>query len=545
MSTKKRLVALLLMAAMTISLVACGKTGSDVKGTKGEVSTEKTGPLEAYKEPVTITIGHDNRVDPVYKEGDDVTSNPWTRAYLEKLNINLESAFQVDSADYNTKINLSIAEMDLPDVFYVDKTQLLDLVEADLIYDMTEVYDDYASDLVKSYMAADQASYESGLVDGKMYGIAKLQPGELSQPCYVWIRKDWKEALDLADPKTMDDLVTIMKAFVKEYGSKGLNMGQGLDELKILGPAWGAYYDFWLEDEETGDIVYGSIQPEMKEALAAFAEWYKEGIIDPNFITTDWNKQNEDTVTGKVGVTAFYQWWGYTPGPDVVSNLGAEAIFEPYEIPAATVEKVMTPISCSNQGYIVVNKECKNPEAVIKLINLVAYLKSAEAAEKEDKGYLAELIDNGMEHASFVLNVANPNSESDNFKAVRKAIEAEDPSLLENARQLLIYNDTVDFLKEGKASAVGNYLQQGAEKSAYGIGNKMLEEGRGLKNVLWGVTPPTMLKTGSTLSDILIEGFTKIIAGEENIDYFDTLVADWKAAGGESAIAEMNEIYGD
>ena len=32
--------------------------------------------------------------------------------------------------------------------------------------------------------------------------------------------------------------------------------------------------------------------------------------------------------------------------------------------------------------------------------------------------------------------------------------------------------------------------------------------------------------------------------GEETVDYFDTIVQNWMAAGGEAATNEMNEMYG-
>lgn len=52
-----------------------------------------------------------------------------------------------------------------------------------------------------------------------------------------------------------------------------------------------------------------------------------------------------------------------------------------------------------------------------------------------------------------------------------------------------------------------------------------------------------MINSGTTLEDILTEGFTKIIIGDQPIDYFDTVVDNWKAAGGEQVTLEMNEIY--
>lgn len=49
---------------------------------------------------------------------------------------------------------------------------------------------------------------------------------------------------------------------------------------------------------------------------------------------------------------------------------------------------------------------------------------------------------------------------------------------------------------------------------------------------------------GTTLDDLLTEGFTKIIMGTESIDYFDVLVQNWRAAGGDEATKAVNEAYG-
>ena len=65
-----------------------------------------------------------------------------------------------------------------------------------------------------------------------------------------------------------------------------------------------------------------------------------------------------------------------------------------------------------------------------------------------------------------------------------------------------------------------------------------------MKSELKGFTPETILNTGTTLDDILTEGFTKIIIGDQPIEYFDTVVENWKKAGGEQATKEMNELYG-
>ena len=62
---------------------------------------------------------------------------------------------------------------------------------------------------------------------------------------------------------------------------------------------------------------------------------------------------------------------------------------------------------------------------------------------------------------------------------------------------------------------------------------------------MWGQQPPTLQSAGSTLNDILIEGFTKIIVGDKDISYFDELVQQWRTAGGDQATTEINEMYGN
>lgn len=525
---KKRFLAILLTAAMALPAVAVPVLAeADINA--------------AYEETVTLEVGFEIKTDPNYAEGDDVTNNPWIRSYKERFNIEVVSAFATETSDYPTKVNLAMAEGNLPDVFEADAAQLQQLIEADMIYDMTEVFEKYASDTVKGYMEQDPESFESGKKDGKLYGIATLHWGNIAQFNYVWIRKDWKESLGLADPETMEDVVNIAKAFMSEYGSKGIAVDQTLANLKIIAPAWGAYPEIWVEGEN-GEIVYGATTPEMKEALTEWASWYQEGILDPDFVTSDTAKINEDTINGKMGVVPFYQWWGYNPGPDVVKNLGSEAIFEAYPIPSATGEEVLHPVKCGNENYLVVSKDCENPEAVMKLVNFYAYMQD-ESIGKEDDEVIGAHVRNGMSQAAASLRILNPGTELADYITVVEAWEKQDPSMLTSVNQQTKYSGIEAFAVDGNADQTGTYLQQGAEKSAYSVGRQILENNQTINNKMWALVPETINNSGSMLDDILTEGFTKIIMGEESIDYFDTVIENWKAAGGEQATAEMNEMY--
>lgn len=540
---KRRVIAVLLAATMVVGMTGCmksGNAGGKAKDKKAQKAVEIPEGLEdPYKETVTISTVLPENAGIQWREGDSYDDNPWYREYKERFNIEVVNDWV--SNDYATKLNLTIADGNIPDVFCVNSQQLRQLQEADLIWDLTEVYNKYASDLIKGYMEQESATFETGKLDGKLYGIPQLSYGTIGYGSQIWIRKDWKEKANLPDPQTMDDVLNIAKTFQKEHGGYGLTENQNLDCFKILATAWGAYPGIWVETED-GKLGYGSVQPEMKEALEAYSEWYKNGIVDPQFATKDLEKMLQGELNNEVGVSPYYQYWGYDPGPNMVSNNGKDSIFEAYEIPSVNGEDVKIPVTFDNLGYVVVSKECKNPEAVLKLLNYYAWLMD----ECEDQELIAEVFQGAYANIPYALRVINPNTDYNQYVKVKETLDKgldEDASAL--GKDGLKYVNTVNFLKNGETDGLGDYCQQGAEKSAYRISKEMIDNGNVIRDAKWGPGTETLLSAGSTLDDILTEGFTKIIVGEKDIDYFDTLVADWEKAGGAKATEEMNETYGN
>lgn len=285
---EKKLVALGLAAVMAAGTTGCGaiggtaSAGSTTSESKVEVSSDDI--WAAYDETVQIStvMPENNGIE--WRGEDSYDSNPWYDAYKEKFNIEVTNDWV--SNDYDTKLNLNIADGSIPDIFFVSGEQLQQLQEADQIWDLTEVYDKFASDTMKGYMEEEADTFETAKIDGKLYAIPQLSYGIIDQPNQVWIRTQWKDELGLADPTTMDELIEMAKAFQSKYGGYGITEDQSLESLKILAPAWGAHPDIWITDED-GKAVYGSVQPEMKDAVAAFAQMYQEGVINPDFATTD------------------------------------------------------------------------------------------------------------------------------------------------------------------------------------------------------------------------------------------------------------------
>lgn len=538
---KKKLTALGLAAAMVLGLAGCGNKQSNHTAPAVPIPE---GLWDPYEQEVVLTTVVPENSGTHFQNGETYDNNAWYQAYKDRFNIQVKNLWV--SNDYSTKLNLSIADKDIPDVFSVDGKQLEQLEKSGLIMDLTELFDTYASDNLKSYMEQEKETYETGCYNEKLYGIPQLSYGIIDQFQYVWIRKDWKDQLGLEDPKTMDDVIAIAKAFKENFSEcqYALAEYQTLENMYRLALGFGAHPDIWIKKQD-GTIEYGGIQPEMKEVLAAYAQWYADGVLNPEFATTKYEKMCEDIINGKCGVIPFAQWFGYNPGPNIVDNLGAEAIFEPYAIPSANGAEVKGSVSFTNRGYIVISNSCKNPEAAIKLLNFWCYMMD-DAAGKEDLDFISSLFDNNYPNIVFGLSVINPNTDYNQYiqvtEALARGLDEDVTALGTNASK---YNSCVAWVREHDSTGVGDWLQQGNDKSAYGIAKEYVDSKTYVRNAVWGMDTPLMQSYGSTLSDILLLGFTEIVQGTQGIDYFDTLVQNWKNAGGEQVTAEVNQIYGN
>ena len=542
----KRILAMTAAAVMGLSLIGCGGSGSGSAASSTPAVEAPEDIWAPYEETVTVTTVGEENSGTAFQGDDDYQHNPWYQAYKDRFNIDLQNVWI--SNDYTTKLNLAIADGDLPDVFHVNASQLTQLHDAGLIMNLDDVFERYASDTLKGYWKDNADTWETAVFDGSLYGIPQMSYGPIDQFQYVWIRQDWMQECGFEEPKTMDDVVTIAKTFAEKYGGYPIAENQNLDNLMRMALAYGAHPGIWLKQED-GTLGYGTIQPEMKKAVETYAKWYQEGILKSDFVTMDNDKMFQSMINGECGVIFFAQWFGYNPVPDLIANQGADAIFFPYEIPSETGDKIMGSVTFNNTGYVVINKNCKNPEAVMKIVNFFPYMMDDAVAAGETHEFICSLYDNNYPNIVFPTRVINPMTDYNQFVQVKAAVDkwlaGEEVDTSELGKNVSKFNSCVAWNTSQDVNGVGDWLQQGNERSAYGISKKYLDENQYVKDAMWGSPTATLQSAGSTLNDILIEGFTKIIVGDKDISYFDELVEQWKTAGGDQATKEINETYGN
>lgn len=232
-------------------------------------------PYGAMPETVTLHVGRSEDANASYLSGQDSLNNYLVDYIKEQLNVDFVYDFSVAS-DYSTKVSMAIASGSIPDIMFVTASQLRELVAADAVEDMTAVYETYASDNLKAaYDTTDGISFKNATFDGKLMAMPSISPGADAIPI-LFVRGDWMDELGLDEPKTVEDITNIVKAFKEKYGdSNSLVMSQnivsengnntyGMDALFAL---YGAYPKHWVTDAD-GNLVYGSNTDEAKTALA-------------------------------------------------------------------------------------------------------------------------------------------------------------------------------------------------------------------------------------------------------------------------------------
>lgn len=234
-----------------ISLSGCGisnqpvqKTASEQKSSTAEENV-RTGswesaaqsPYGAYPELVTYTLGQMSGTNNSnLPDGNTYEDNAYTR-YLKKiLNIQNENIYMESEDRYDEFVNILIKDQTLPDVLVIsDRGMLKELVENDLVEDLTEVYQNCTSKRIKEMFE----SYGSGLLesvkfDGKLMAIPETVTDH--GPRLIWLRKDWIDELGLEEPKTLEDAFDIVEAFVQNR--MGTAEGEEPAALSVIQTWW-------------------------------------------------------------------------------------------------------------------------------------------------------------------------------------------------------------------------------------------------------------------------------------------------------------------
>lgn len=566
----KKAWALLLTLTLAGSLTACsGNTQAETETSvqmqesqqtteTGSSSTEKN--LYGYDEEVTIKIGLSYASDFSYVGDETSTDNQWMDLYREN-NIIPEILYEVDSTQADTKMSTAIMSGNYPDIIGATPSDYLTYAQTDVIADITDVFEEYASDELKEYLNADNGlSLESVKVDGRLYGLPKVGNGYDSVPV-MFIRQDWLDNLGLEIPATMEELKKVAYAFTyddPDQNGKDDTYGLAVDGMNILsnsvGDVSGIFAGFgaypgtdgmaFVEDEN-GAITWGGTNTEgMKAGLSLLQEMYQEGTLAKDFITMDSNSIFEEAGAGRCGIWFAPMWGAMVPASNAIKS-DPDAHIVSAAVPDGLGQdgsKVL--LESSVETVYCVSSKCEHPEVLIKLMNLsVQKLCYPENAEEFYRYYGDSENYSGWKTS--ITQTLAPLKNYDNYKMESAALESGDTSEL-NTEQLMDYENMKTYLDMVEAgdydpedpvfsAGIGSYTVFGDPQGSYAAIDKMIQNNQFVMSAYNALPTDAMAENSATLKKLTVETIVKIITGDD-VDSYDTFLESWYALGGQTVI---------
>ncbi len=551
-----KLTGIAVAASLLLAATACSSQDASSDGSNaGSASSDAGGE----RGTINVSIGRQTLQNVTFPDGDTYEDNAYIRMAEKELDINITDEFEANGDDYDRQVSLALSAGDIPDMMKVGSLdELKELYENDLIADLTGVYDEYASDYLKSlYDSYEGRAMANVTLDGKMMAIPGTNTD--SGPSIVWIRSDWMEQLGLTLDEDQDKCITIedLEMVAKEFMDKNpenaenvvgiafapwLTNGDpdGTFSMNSIAYALGAFPKTWMEKD--GNVIYGSTTEEMKQALAVVSGWFQEGLLDPQVGTRTWDDITALLANGQCGIT-----FGTWHIPDWLLNnvyaLNNDALFEPYALIDAN-GKVNCKHNDATAGYIVVSKDFEHPEIAIQIANLFY----------DDLKTSKELLEKYPEVADYVTNGVDGSSRPFNIEVNAYTSLLDDYGELERCLNGEITVDEVKSAEErSNATNISAYLEGNEDATGW---SKYHSRTKGVELIqtltendqfswltpIFPQTTPTMETNLANLEKLEEETFIKIVTGDIDVESgFDQFVTSWNEQGGAQIIKEISE----
>lgn len=533
-----------------------GFASNDNEEYNARMEEARTTPFGAYPETIEYTLGKMTSVNNSnMPENDTYTDNAYTRYIKSVINVQNVDVFEANDSQYDTNVSMVISMGSLPDIMVVSsQDEVEQLVEAGLIEDLTESYNNCISDRIrKMYESYGDSLKDMVTYDGKIMALPETNITD--GPNLVWLRKDWMDKLGLSEPHTIDDVVNIVKHFISEDpGNNGVDasgkpntVGLAVDTdvtgecgysseflLDIIFACFGAYPKQWIMNDDS-EIVYGSVTDEAKEALSYINSLYNQGVIDNDFLLRTSTNICELIENGLCG-SFFGPWWApNNPLANAVSR-NPDADWQPYLI--ATDSDGTTSYHSQNPcyKYVVVRKGYEHPEIAAKMISVMFDKVRFDCTDSEEfKNYYQINVEPTARPLS--INVDYNNALSICYRNIDAAISGrKNPDSLELLERSF-YDACSEYIKNANKTST----QWAAYMSRIKACSLIAQDNIKVVDSLYFKTTDTMKSHWWRLKAKEKEAYLKIISGEEDISYFDTFVKEWNEQGGQTITSEVSE----
>jgi putative aldouronate transport system substrate-binding protein len=355
----------LVLAALPVS--ASGRSD-------GSQGAGKNAAQPVNGDTVTYWVGFNIQASANYAS---LGETPFGKGLMEKTGIKVEF-LHPPAGSGDEQFNLLVASGDLPDIMERDWLAFPGGPEKAIgdgvIIKLNDIFDRYAPN-ARAYFNANPEFDKMIKTDKGNYYVfpfIRNDPGLLTT-FGLCIRKDWLDELGLRVPETIDDWHTVLTAFKEkkkalapltfEYNSWNADLAIPL--------AYRAVKGWYVGDDKKAH--FGTIENAYRDWLTTFSAWYKEGLVDPDLPSQQF-QQVSAKMTGGIS--------GASCGP-LASRMGtwmtsARATnpnFTLVAVPAPVLKRGDKPfkgnIDNPYKGYgsAAITTSCKNVELAARLLD--------------------------------------------------------------------------------------------------------------------------------------------------------------------------------
>ncbi|MGI5900121.1 MAG: hypothetical protein ACOX8S_09420 [Christensenellales bacterium] len=304
----KKLMALLIVAAMMFAVLGCSNGGQSSSGS-GQQAAQSTGqtaqtgnaefsyPLEGNPKLSYFGQFH-QKLAGFYESYDDL---PIVQLWKEAVGVEF---------DWNTpaagiekeQFNMMLASGEYTDIINYSLMNysggLMALYNDGVLAKLTDHVYDWAPNIMAYYEKHPEMMKEAKDDNGDYYVFPIIKDGVIQLSTQgPLLRGDILAELGYETPETIDEWDTVLRAVKAAYPQMSPFIGSWGNICESFQPAYGVSKGAWFGDTE--DVVYYAyIQEGYKEFLMQMAQWYADGLIDSNMPTMDTTTMNNAMSAG-------------------------------------------------------------------------------------------------------------------------------------------------------------------------------------------------------------------------------------------------------
>jgi putative aldouronate transport system substrate-binding protein len=494
---KAGIVAMGVMVGASALLAGCGSDKSPAASGKGNNTAENKGPLKLSI--MTLMYAEPPKADSeVQKKIEEFTNT--------KLDISW-----VPNSSYKEKVNVTIASGELPKALLVQNNKdsnILSAVRSGVFWEIGPYLNDYPN-----LSKMNKSVFDNIKVDGKIYGLYRAR--DLSTYGIIF-RSDWLKSLGLTEPKTIDELYNVLKAFTLNDPDKngkqdtvGLTEEKTMDGFNVVASFLGAPNGWEVKD---GKLSPDFLTPEYFEAMKFYKKLYDEKLIKQDFPVLNNQQKKDDINQGKAGA--------------VISNMIDGANYQASlskTFPGADVDvvsRIKGPKGERTPGGIGYNSVVMFPKSSVK----------TEAELKQILGFYDKMSDQKM------LDLLGWGVEGKHYK-----LEDGKPVFIDQKLQDTEVGSSYLQLQIAKYTA----KTTGKETPLMEKYGKMIKENESIavNNPTNPLVSETQTTKGNELRPIIEDARTKYILGKIDEAGWKQAIEQWRKAGGDKVIEEFTAQY--